>query len=98
MASANWTSPISRKSSCAKVFPPDLAKRNLNIKSSLELGGDEAITLISDGHIRVRISRSTYDQLLELDRRARFSIPSLVLLQQIFGGKKSVSGGAGAGS
>ena len=38
------------------------------------LGGDEAITLITDNHVRVRISRSIYDRAASLDRRARFSI------------------------
>jgi IrrE N-terminal-like domain len=38
------------------------------------LGGDEAITLIAESHVRIRVSRTTYDRATSLDRRARFSI------------------------
>lgn len=38
------------------------------------LGGDEAVTLITETHVRVRVSRTIYNRLASLDRRARFSI------------------------
>lgn len=38
------------------------------------LGGDEAVTLVSENHVRIRVCRTTYDRLASLDRRARFSM------------------------
>ncbi len=38
------------------------------------LGGDEAVTLITPKHVRVRVSRTTYDGALALDRRSRMTI------------------------
>jgi hypothetical protein len=38
------------------------------------LGGDEAVTLITESHVRVRVSRTVYGRATSLDRRARFSI------------------------
>jgi hypothetical protein len=39
----------------------------------LEIGGDEAVTLITSNHVRIRISETTYDRARSLDRRARFT-------------------------
>jgi len=39
-----------------------------------DLGGDEAITLVTDSHVRVRLSQSTYERACALDRRARWTI------------------------
>ena len=38
------------------------------------LGGDEAITLITPTHVRIRLSRSTMERARSLDRRARMTI------------------------
>lgn len=64
---------------------PDLEKKSVltrfgekqfeyRIVPDVELGGDEAITLVSEKHVRILIARSTYDRLRSLDRRARFTI------------------------
>lgn len=44
------------------------------IVNDTDLGGDEAITLITQFSVRVRLSRSIYERALSLDRRARFSV------------------------
>ena len=44
------------------------------IVDDLMLGGDEAVTLISNDCIRVRISRSIYERVQEQDRRARMTV------------------------
>ena len=38
------------------------------------LGGDEAVTLITAAHVRIRISQSTIDRARSLDRRARMTL------------------------
>ncbi len=40
----------------------------------LELGGDEAITLITKNSVWLRISKTTSDRVLALDRRARWTV------------------------
>ena len=44
------------------------------VVSDEELGGDEAITLVSSTHVRVRISRSTMERARALDRRSRMTL------------------------
>ncbi len=40
----------------------------------VEIGGDEAVTLITPNYVRIRISETTHDRARSLDRRARFTL------------------------
>jgi hypothetical protein len=39
-----------------------------------EIAGDEALTLVSNSHVRIRISENTYQRAKALDRRSRFTL------------------------
>ena len=72
-------------------------KFDYQVVDDLDLGGDEAVTLINEHHVRVRLSRSTYSRVRDQDRRARMTLAH-EFMHGVLHRKRSTSGQSSPGN